>query len=404
MKNKTPEPKIKKGIRHDNLTQKSIKSFVVSTATSQQSENKEHIAKKPKIVNSPSDMEISSDDEVQIIENSNENSCLSNMNQLNSQDKNYNLSNIGFNVKESLNQTTSTNKQVAQIVMASKLFTNNYESYDSSLDPLSVKNSGNVIVNNMPIEQELNLFKPTKCRTEEDLLSNKSGDLNRTEEEPLYYKPTDMCRKYLKIIQNDENGLSLNKSDNNQFQSEKIKSAHDLFKELTEMLEVSSNTGRSTTKQHNELPTKQMQNKFKKSLINRKSSVQQNTEESSSKTNMNTLFGDDSDDDSKIPPVGTKKKSLGVRLGISSNLNNTKTNKTLHEFIKTNKNKTEEPNYKQKKFELSNTVIKLLNPYYKNNAFKSKELFKVLARNIVHKLMESTSHPGKNIFLLFMKC
>jgi len=84
---------------------------------------------------------------------------------------------------------------------------------------------------------------------------------------------------------------------------------------------------------------------------------------------------------------------------MSTNVNNTfKANKNSQDTMKTNKNKTEDPNNKQKKFELSNLVVKLLNPYYKNNLFKTKELFKFMARQIVHKLLESTSHPGKLIY------
>jgi len=119
---------------------------------------------------------------------------------------------------------------------------------------------------------------------------------------------------------------------------------------------------------------------------------------------LNNLFGEDSDDESKLAVVDVKKKSLGVRLGMSSNVNITiKTNKNSQESMKINKNKTEDPNNKQKKFELSNLVVKLLNPYYKNNLFKTKELFKFMARQIVHKLLESTSHPGKLMCLMLEK-
>lgn len=366
-----------------------------TTTTEQTSEVEECVTKKPKIDNSASDMEISSDDEVQIIENTNENfvqqdpsnSHIPNIDQLelHSQEKIYNASNAECKIQESsLFQTTSAIKQPPKIVMSTSLFQNNQAHFDSSLE--SCKNmlaveSDSSATSNMPshsIEQDpRNFYKP----------------------------PNTTCTYNLTNVQNPENGLSRIVPKVNQSESSfKIKDCLEMVRDMIEgKSETGKTLGKSLINQQNKQSIHQKQKDLKRPSVEGKLNVQQNIEVSSSKNNMNILFGDDSDDDGKVPLVGLKKKSLGVRLGMSSNINSNKTQKKSLESTKTHKFKTEDSNTKQKKFELSNTVVKFLNPYYKNNLFKTKELFKFMAREIVHKLLESSSHPGNFFFLIFLK-
>uniref|UniRef100_A0A2S2P906 DNA 3'-5' helicase n=1 Tax=Schizaphis graminum TaxID=13262 RepID=A0A2S2P906_SCHGA len=379
IKNKTPEPKIKRGIKRDHLMQQSMKSFVFSTTSTSVTESEECATKKPRIENTDSDMEISSDDEVHIIESTNINDPKISETPIKveelypEQQTNYTAFNIEPKFNESYYQTTSTNIQVPKIIMASNLIKNNQESsstYDSSKDLLNVE-SDYLVKNNMP---------PTK------------------QDQKILITPNNTCSNSTKNI---ENGVSHIQSKSNKSLIAE-KNISDIFKEISEILTPSENE-KDLTIQNNELLIQQKQNDIKQSSIDHRLHVQQNAEISAIK-NMNNLFGEDSDDESKLALVDVKKKSLGVRLGMSSNVNFTnKTNKNSQESMKINKNKTEDPNNKQKKFELSNLVVKLLNPYYKNNLFKTKELFKFMARQIVHKLLESTSHPGKLIYLMQVK-
>jgi len=359
--------------------QQSMKSFVFSTTSTSVTENEECATKKPRIENTDSDMEISSDDEVHIIESTNINDPKISETPIKveelypEQQTNYAAFNIEPKFNESYYQTTSTNIQVPKIIMASNLIKNNHESsstYDSSKDLLNVE-SDYLAMNNMP---------PTK------------------QDQKILITPNNTCSNSTKNI---ENGVSHIQSKSNKSLIAE-KNISEIFKEISEILTPSENE-KDLTIQNNELLIQQKQNDIKQSSIEHRLHVQQNAEISAIK-NMNNLFGEDSDDESKLALVDVKKKSLGVRLGMSSNVNFTnKTNKNSQESLKINKNKTEDPNNKQKKFELSNLVVKLLNPYYKNNLFKTKELFKFMARQIVHKLLESTSHPGKLIYLMQLK-
>lgn len=369
--NKIPEPKIKRGIKRDHLTQQSMTSFVISTNISI-IENEECVTKKPKIANTDSDMEISSDDDVQIIEN------------ITVDDTQHNCQPILIEespTQEKTNdanqtlyyQTTSAIIRRPKIGIASNLFKNNYETSSSSHDPPSKSvinvDSDYIVTNNIP---------PTYQDKQINLASN------------------NICTNSSKNVKDQENDLLL--YPHHKFQTQD-KEVNDIFNELSEILETSSDYEKNMTKQQNELPSSQKQKDLKQPSVEHK--LQQNSEVPSTKSNLNNLFGEDSEDESKILMGDVKKKSLGVRLGMPSNVNNTlKTKTKSHESIKTIKNKTEDPNNKQKKFELSELVVNLLNPYYKNNVFKTKELFKFMAREIVHKLLESNSHPGKLMYFM----
>jgi len=370
-----PEPKIKRGIKRDHLMQQSMKSFVFPTTTTSVTENEESAKKKPRIENTDSDMEISSDDEVHIIESTNINdpkmNSLLKIEELHPQEQQNYASNIECKFKESLYyQTTSTNIQVPKIVMASDFLKNNHEcssTYEPPKEFLNVESNYLAMINVPPTKQD----------------------------QTSLFTPNNTCPNNIKNI---ENGLSHVQSNSNKSQIPE-KNVSDIFKEISAIL-TPSEIEKNVTMQLNELPIQQKQKDIKRPSIEHRLPVQQNVEISAYK-NMNSLFGEESDDESKIALAEVKKKSLGVRLGMSTNVNNTmKINKNSHESMKTNKNKTEDPNNKQKKFELSNMVVKLLNPHYKNNLFKTKEIFKFTARQIVHKLLESTSHPGKLIYLL----
>uniref|UniRef100_A0A2S2QW87 DNA 3'-5' helicase n=1 Tax=Sipha flava TaxID=143950 RepID=A0A2S2QW87_9HEMI len=375
MNNKVPEPKIKRGIKRDHLTQQSMKSFVVPTTNLPTLENEECVTKKPKIANTDSDMEISSDDDVQIIESVDidvsKNNSSPQIKEFHPLEKRHDVSNNECKFKESSYYQTSANMQIPKIVMASNLLKNNYESYSS------MHNSSKDLINSESEHIGVNNMLPS----------------HQDRTNPHTFNKT--CINKINNVQNQENGLlhSQFKSNKSQTSGKKI---NDIFNELSDILKSPSENGKKVTKL-NELALNQKD--LKRPSLDHRLSTQHNIEVSSSKSNMNSLFGDDSDDESKIL-FDIKKKSLGVRLGMSSNVNNTfKTSKKIHESTKTIRNKTEDPNNKQKKFELSNLVVSLLNPYYKNSLFKTKELFKFMAREIVHKLLESTSHPGK-LFLL----
>lgn len=352
MKNKIPEHKIKKGIKRDHLTQQSMNDYITSS-TNISSENEECVTKKPKIANTDSDMEISSDDEVQIIDNSNYSHLT--QTEKTSLEKQNDISN--YELQESLyHQTTST--QLPNILMASNMLRNNYESNVITRDLSNVENDIMVIDDIPPTYQD----------------------------KQILHKPNNICTNSLKNIKRPLNGLS-----------EIAPLTPDLYNDVTDLLEDSPNSQANPTIQQNALPLNQNQNYVKQPSVEH-TSIQQNIEVSSSKSSISNLFGDDSDDESKVPLVDVKRKSLGVRLSMSLNDFNTfKTNKKPHESMKTMKHKTEDPNNKQKKFELSNLVVNLLNPLYRNGVFDTKELFKFMAREIVHKLLESTSHPGKLI-------
>lgn len=368
IKNKMPEPKIKRGIKRDHLQQQSIKSFIFPTTTTSVIEIEECATKKPRIENTDSDMEISSDDEVHIIESTNIDEPPKLLTQALLEDLHPDQQTTRLfepkPMEQLYYQTTSTNIQVPKIVMASNLLKSDHESgstYDSSKNLLNVK-SDNLSMNNMP---------PT------------------IQDQKIILTPNNTCSNSIK---NNENGLTLVQS---KFIKSQIseKNVSKMFKEISEIL--SSENEKNLVLQLNKFPIQQKQKDIKQPSVEHRLPVHQNVEISATKS-MSSLFGEDSDDESKTTLVDVKKKSLGVRLGMSTNINNTiKTNKNSQESMKTNKNKTEDPNNKQKKFELSNLVVKLLNPYYKNNLFKTKELFKFMARQIVHKLLESTSHPGK---------
>ncbi|XP_060880859.1 LOW QUALITY PROTEIN: ATP-dependent DNA helicase Q5-like [Metopolophium dirhodum] len=380
IKNKMPEPKIKRGIKRDHLQQQSIKSFVLPTTTNSVTENEECATKKPRIENTDSDMEISSDDEVHIIESTNIDEPPKLLTQTLLEDLYPDQQTTCLFEPKSIEplyyQTTSTNIQVPKIVMASNLLKSDHESgstYDSSKNFLNVK-SDYLTMNNMP---------PT------------------IQDQKIILTPNNTCPNSMKI---NENGLShVNISNISNIKSQiSEKNVSEMFKEISEIL--SSENEKNLNIQLNKFSMHQKQIDIKQPSIEHRLPVQQNVEISATK-NMSSLFGEDSDDESKIALVDVKKKSLGVRLGMSTNVNNTfKTNKNSQESMKTNKNKTDDPNNKQKKFELSNLVVKLLNPYYKNNLFKTKELFKFMARQIVHKLLESTSHPEEqNVKLIIRK-
>jgi len=250
--------------------------------------------------------------------------------------------------------------------MASNLLKSNHESssaYEPSKDLLNIKNDY-LAMNNMP---------PT------------------IQDQKILVTPNNTCPNSIKM---NENGLS-------HVQSKIIKPSEknvsEIFKEISEIL-ITSDKEKKLSLQLNELPIQQKQKDIKRTSIEHSLPVQQNVEIPAAK-NTSSFFVEDSDDESKIALVDVKKKSLGVRIGMSKNGNNSfKANKNSHDSMKTNRHKTEDPNNKQKKFELSNLVVKLLNPSYKNNVFRTKELFKFMARQIVHKLLESTSHPGKLIY------
>jgi len=369
IKDKMPEPKIKRGIKRDHLQQQSIKSFISSTTTTSVTENEECATKKPRIENTDSDMEISSDDEVHIIESTNIDEPPKLLTQSLLEDLYPDPHTSCLFEPKSMEplyyQTTSTNIQVPKIVMASNLLKSDHESgstYDSSKNLLNV-NSDYPTMNNIP---------PT------------------IKDQTIILTPNSSCPI---TIKNNENGVS-HVSKSNFIKSQiSEKNVSEMFKEISEILSSEN----EKILQLNKFSMQQKQKDIKQPSIEHRLPVHQNVEISAAK-NMSSLFGEDSDDESKIALVDVKKKSLGVRIGMSTNVNNTiKTNKNSQESTKTNKNKTEDPNNKQKKFELSNLVVKLLNPYYKNNLFKTKELFKFMARQIVHKLLESTSHPGKLI-------
>lgn len=375
---KVPEPKIKRGIKRDHLTQQSIKSFISPTSVTTVPENEECLTKKPKIRNTDSDMEISSDDEVQIIDES-DLSCPPKIQESHLQERKNNTSNFDCKFKEATYyQNPSGSIQMPKIITASSLLKINSEScstFDSSKNSLSVDSEDVVIVNEPPSHQDVRIIHTH---------NNKSTN----------------CINY---VSNQENGLLLNQSMNSKPQTSE-KSEKDIFKEVDEILLSPSEHGKVFIVTQNEHFLNQNQKDLKRPLVKNTLSVQQHTELSSSKINMNSLFGENSDDESKTTLNDVKKKSLGVRLGTSSNVNTTlKTNKKLLEPIKTIKSKTEDPNNKQKKFELSNLVVKLLNPYYKNNIFKTKELFKFMAREIVHKILESMSNPGKLILIYYIR-
>lgn len=370
VKNKIAEPKIKRGIKRDYLTQQSMKSFLLQSSDTLIQENEECVPKKSKIDNTDSDMEISSDDDVQIIEctdiNDSKYNSPSKIEQLHSQEKKNDEFNIDCKFKEPLHHpTTSTKIQLYKI--ESNQPKNNYDSCNT----VSTKNILNVTCDDIALNKETqnHLFNHTSSNT---------------------------CINNINNVKSQDNGLVHSHSRKDSPLSLE-KNINDLIDEVTEIL-APENEVNILRQQRLQLPLKHKLVDVKQPTAEQRLSVEKNTKVPFSKSSINNLFGDDSDDESKIFNLADhKKKSLGVRLGMSSSVNNT-FKKKPHEPIKTIKNKTEDPIYKQKKFELSNLVVSLLNPYYKNNLFKTKELFKMLARQIVHKLLESNSHPGESVY------
>lgn len=366
--NRIPEPKLKRGIKRDHLTQQSIKSFAIPT-TSTITENDECVMKKPKIGNTDSDMEISSDDEVQIIEDSNiDDSKIifpPIVEELFLQKKINEVSNLKCNSSKSFNYQETNNFQRPKIVIASNLLKNNCESFDVTKNALNIDNDS--------------IVKDNVSSTYQD----KQNNFNNT-----------YTNSKINVIDEDNNSYCQFKNNTPKHSEEPTN-----VNVIVDLLE----NGMDSTKQK-ELPCNQKQKDLKGPSVEHKLSELQTFEVSLTKNNLYNIFGNDSDDETKIPLIDAKKKSLGVRLGIPSNVNTFKTNKKSNEIIKT-KIKTDDPNNKQKKFELSNLVVKLLNPYYVKKIFMTKELFKFMAREIVHKLLESISHPGKytNIKILFNK-
>lgn len=360
--NKIPEPKIKRGIKRDNLTQQSITSFVISSTDVPTTENEESVIKKPKIGNTDSDMEISSDDDVQIIENNNvdhhsqHNSQPTIIDESPTQDKQ--------NDEALYHQTTSTNVQRSKIGITSNLFIKKNEtcssSNDISDDVIDVE-SDNIVTNNI-------------SHTYQDRPTNQVSN--------------NICTNSIKNVKNQENDIL------HSYQTFQTQNKDD--NDLSGILKTTSDNEKNLIKKHNEIPLIQKQKAFKQPSVEHR--FQQYIEVPSS----NNIFDEDnSDDDCRIIEEDVKKKSLGVRLGMPSNVNNAFKIKTKsHEPIKTFKIKADDPNNKQKKFELSELVVNILNPYYKSNVFNTKELFKFMAREIVHKLLESTSHPGKLMYFM----
>lgn len=375
IENKIPETKIKRGIKRDHLSQQSITSFLCSTTSTSLPENEECITKKPKIMNTDSDMEISSEDEVQIIESNNidvsKQMDPSKIEEIQSQEKMSNLP----NVESVYYHITSTNIQVPKIVWAPpNQLQNNYELYNPPYtNLLNVENDYGV--HNVP---------PPPIRQDITTTIHTANNAN--------------TNSIIQNVKSQENGLPHSQYVNNRSLTPE-RNISDIFNEVSKILDSSSEIPTALMKQQNEL-LHQKPKDLKQQSVEHRLSAHQNIEVSSSKSSMNSsLYGDDSDDENKVSSADVKKKSLGIRPGMSSSdVNNTfRTNKKSHEFTKT-KNKTDEQGNKQKKFELSNLVVKLLNPYYKNNLFNSKELFKFMAREIVHKLLQANCDAGIVIY------
>lgn len=345
-------------------------SFLSSSTNSLVQENEECVTKKPKIECTDSDMEISSDDDVQIIECSNidEIKHLPKIEELHPPEKLSIAPNLDSNIQDPLHHPQTSIKQLPKIAVATNLLKNNYEPYNS----MTSKNALNVESNRIAVNNVLQTHI-------------------------IHHTPNNSSTNSINNVKTQENGLLHGHSRKNKPPHIPEKHINDLINQVSEILEP--DVKMKMSKQQNELSLNQKQMDSKRPSLDQRLCVHQNTE-LSSKNNINNLFGDDSDDESKIPLTDFKKKTLGVRLGMSSNTNNTVKMKT-HDPFKINKHKTENPINKQKKFELSNLVVSLLNPYYKNNLFKTKELFKILARQIVHKLLESSNHPGESMYLIY---
>lgn len=349
-----------------------MKSFLLQPSDTSIQENEECVPKKSKIDNTDSDMEISSDDDVQIIEcndiNDSKYNSPSKIEQLHSQENKNDEFNIDCKFKEPLHHpATSTKIQLYKI--ESNQPKNNYDSCNT----VSTKNILNVTCDDLALNKE----------TQNHLFNHKSSNT---------------CINSVNNVKNQDNGLVHSHSRKDSPDPKTLeKNINDLIDEVTEIL-APENEVNILRQKRLQLPLKHKLVDVKQPTAEQRSSIEKNTKLPISKSSINSLFGDDSDDESKIFNLADhKKKSLGIRLGMSSSVNNTLKKKT-HEPIKVIKNKTEDPIYKQKKFELSNLVVSLLNPYYKNNLFKTKELFKILARQIVHKLLESNSHPGESVY------
>jgi len=52
----------------------------------------------------------------------------------------------------------------------------------------------------------------------------------------------------------------------------------------------------------------------------------------------------------------------------------------------------------ERKSQFSVVVVNEMNPYYKRGVFATEELFRFMARTIVHRLMDSTRRPGKSAY------
>jgi len=63
-----------------------------------------------------------------------------------------------------------------------------------------------------------------------------------------------------------------------------------------------------------------------------------------------------------------------------------------------NRSTTAIANDVERKSQFSVVVVNELNPYYKRDVFATVELFRFMARTIVHRLMDSTLRPGKSAY------
>ncbi|XP_050435880.1 ATP-dependent DNA helicase Q5 isoform X2 [Adelges cooleyi] len=357
--NKKSDPIVKRGIKRDYLTQQSMKSFVFPCDKSKDSnqESDECVTKKAKYeTNTTSDMDISSDDEVQIIETpidiieikdssddfDNKESC--NEKSLDSCDKN----NIDCNV------SSSNEHPVLKITMASDLL------------------------------KKANKKKRTKSRF--DVCSDtKSKSSRSVKKSPLIFDSEKTLTNNFNLIQC---------SDKTTVNDKKLSKSNDLnviLDQLAEIIEPLTEKKECNSSKRKEATTTELKcDDYKRPAVESRLSDQSETCSTPFKSNMTSLFGDDSDNDNVLV-VDTKKKSLGIRLGVSNSNNE----KRRQDCKPKNDSKLLDAKQKQKKFELSTKVITLLNPYYKQKLFKNRELFKFTAREIVHKLMDASNNPAE---------
>ncbi|XP_050532250.1 ATP-dependent DNA helicase Q5-like [Daktulosphaira vitifoliae] len=368
--NKAIEPKIKRGIKRDYLTQQSMKSFVFPTNKINSkdyitNENSNECVKKRSKLDSTSDMEISTDDEVKVIETPLSIIEAGNLNDFN---KSVSINNNEKKITE-LSRSSLSNfvkKKDFEITTASNLLKN-----DTKL-----QNNIKVILNHQVEKKKLNCNDSKK---NDDIIyaKNSLNDLkNQKNSSKLILSPK----------------LSKNTKANDK--EKKTTSVNEIFDQLSEILKSPIEKNNKNTLREEEIQNDNQ----KQSPVNKILCIETDTI-TPFKSNMASLFGEDSDDDIRMPVIDQKKKSLGIRIGVPLGITDKKKNNKL----KIASSKSINPKEKQKKFELSNAVVKYLNPYYKNNLFKNKELFKFTAREVVHKLLESTNDPGKQDIQLVIK-